>query len=175
MSRVRSDGSELTRLTSDPAFDDQAAFSPDGKSLAFVSSRSGQADIWTLQLTTGALRNVTNHPAGDFRPSWSPDGQWIAFSTDRDSKKPVFGFTTLHSTEIYLVRSDGSGLRRVTRRDAFSGSPAWLADGKGLVYYEAERDEIQKIGSPRRRRGTTQIVSIDCVRRDRRTPRRAGP
>lgn len=165
--RVRSDGSELTQLTSDPAFDDQAAFSPDGGSLAFVSSRSGQADIWILQLTTGALRNLTTHPAGDFRPSWSPDGQWIAFSTDRDSTKSAVGFVTGHSTEIYLVRADGSGLRRVTHLAAFAGTPAWSADGKRLVYYEASVDNVQKVRSPLRLRGTTQIVSLDLATNER--------
>ncbi len=165
--RVRPDGSELARLTDDAAFDDQGALSPDGKSLAFVSSRSGQADIWILDLGTHSLRNVTNHPSGDFRPSWSPDGQWIAFSSDRDSKKPPFNFVTLHSTEIYLVRADGSGLRRATHAGAFAGSPAWSADGKRLAYYEASMDDVQKITSPRRLRGTTQIVSLDLATNER--------
>ena len=108
--RVHPNGSGLARLTDDPAFDDQGALSPDGKLLAFVSSRSGQADIWVLELATKKLRNITNHPAGDFRPAWSPDGQWLAFSSDRDSTKPKGGggFEVAHSTEIYLMRPDGS-------------------------------------------------------------------
>jgi Tol biopolymer transport system component len=166
--RVHPDGSGLVQLTDDRAFDDQGALSPDGRSLAFVSSRSGQADIWILELATGALRNLTNHPAGDFRPSWSPDGQWIAFSSDRDSKKPMFGFSTLQSTEIYVVQIDGSGLQRVTRRDAVAGSPAWSADGKRVVYYEAGIDDLQKIRSPSRLRGTTQIVSVGLATNERR-------
>jgi Tol biopolymer transport system component len=161
--RVRANGSGLERLTADPAFDDQGALSPDGESLAFVSTRSGQADIWILDLTTHALRNLTSHPAGDFRPGWSPDGRWIAFSTDRDSRKPKFTFTTLHSTEIYIVRPDGTGLRRITNDNAFAGSPAWSADGKRLVYYAAGTDEVQKIASPRRLRGITQIVTVDLA------------
>jgi TolB protein len=56
-----------------------------------VSSRSGQADIWVLELETRRLVNVTNHPAGDFRPAWAPDGRSIAFSSDRDSPRSVRG------------------------------------------------------------------------------------
>jgi TolB protein len=161
--QVRLDGSRLTRLTDHPAFDDQAELSPDGRSLAFVSTRGGQADIWLLDLRTKSLRNLTNHPAGDFRPSWSPDGKWLAFSSDRDSKIPraAAGFFPLHSTEIYLIRPNGTGLQRVTRTESFAGSPAWSSDGKNLVFYEADIKNVDSILSPRRYRGTTQIVTID--------------
>ena len=135
-----------------------------------MSSRSGQADIWILELTTGSLRNLTQDPGGDFRPSWSPDGQWIAFSSDRDSKKPRRAFVTQHSTEIYRVRPDGSSLQRITHQDAFAGSPAWSPDGKRLLYYEATIDQVGKDHSVRRlnqSRGTTQIVSIDLLTGER--------
>ena len=128
----------------------------------------GQADIWLLDLTTRALRNLTHHPAGDFRPAWSPDGQWIAFSSDRDSSNPRGRFITQHSTEIYLVRTDGSELQRITHLDAFGGSPAWSADGKRLVYYEATIDQVQAITNVRRIRGISQIVSIDLSTKERR-------
>lgn len=161
--RVRADGSGLERLTDHAAFDDQGVLSPDGRVVAFVSSRSGQADVWLLDLRTRTLRNLTEHPGGDFRPAWSPDGQWIAFSSDRDSGKRHQGFVTLHSAEVYLVRPDGSGLRRLTHRGAFVGSPSWSPDGSRLAVYEADLDEVQKITSPRRLRGTTQIAAVDVA------------
>lgn len=143
--RARPDGSGLERLVDDPADDDQAALSPDGKSLAFVSTRNGQADIWILELATKKLRNLTSHPAGDFRPAWSPDGQWLAFTSDRDSRKPMATLVLQQSTEIYLVRADGTRLRRVTQAQKFAGSPTWSADGKHLLFYEAELGELGKI------------------------------
>lgn len=161
--RVHPDGSGLEQLTNDPAFDDQASLSPDEKKIAFVSSRSGQADIYILDMGTKKVTNITNHPAGDFRPSWSPDGKWIAFSTDRDSKKPRGngGFETSHSTEIYMMHPDGTGLKRMTTLDGFAGSPSWSPDGKGLIFYETETVEINKITGARGLRGITQIATID--------------
>lgn len=161
--RAHPDGSNLQRLTDDPAFDDQAALSPDGKSLAFVSTRSGQAEIWVQNLPNGTVRNVTQHPAGDFRPAWSPDGQWLAFSSDRDSENLRRDFVTVHSTEIYVVRSDGAELRRVTQIKAFAGSPTWSSDGKRLLFYRAALDDVSRIASARRLRGVTQIMSIDLA------------
>jgi TolB protein len=162
--RARIDGSKLEALVASPAFDDQAALSPDGRSLAFVSSRSGQADIWVMDLATKATRNLTNHPAGDFRPAWSPDGQWLAFSSDRDSshpRSPKGDFTIRHSTEIYVVKANGSDLRRVTQDGQYGGSPTWSPDGGKLAFYATTIQEVRNITSPLRLRGTSQIEFVD--------------
>jgi len=167
--RVRTDGTGLERLTDDPAFDDQASVSPDGKRIVFVSNRGGSANLWLLDLPTRKTTQITKHTAGDFRPAWSPDGSWIAFSSDRDSTKPKYkgGFVTLHSTEIYLVRPDGTDLRRVTKGQKFVGSPIWSQDGKKLVFYEAEEAEVGNIVAVRRLRGVTQIATMDLTTGER--------
>ena len=161
--RAHPDGGALEKLVDDPAYDGQAALSPDGRTLAFVSSRSGQADIWLLNLRSRKVRNLTHHAAGDFRPAWSPDGKWLAFSTDRDSKIPHYprnDFVIRHSTELYVVKLDGSGLRRITHDDEFAGSPAWSPDGRSLVFYTAPLVEVFNLTSVRRMGGTTQLESV---------------
>lgn len=164
--RVRSDGSQLERLTDDPAFDDQGAISPDGTSVAFVSSRSGQADIWLLDLTTRHVRNLTRHPAGDFRPAWSPDGKWPAFSSDRDppatscpnTTAPGSGpFVTPQYTAVFVMRIDGSGLRRVSPPGTVAASPKWSEDGLRLAFHSAAADEVCS-GGLMLGRGTSQLV-----------------
>ena len=124
--RVHLDGSGLEQLTADPAFDDQGALSPDGRWLAFVSTRAGSANIWLREMDGGRPRNLTPGSRGDFRPAWSPDGEWIAFSSDRDTpaNMPKLNITTLHLTQVYVMRRDGSQLRRVSPGPAASGSPA---------------------------------------------------
>ena len=137
--RVHPDGSGLERLTDNPAYDDQAAFSPDEKQIVFVSSRAaGFANLWLLDLAGGRQHALTTGQGGDFRPSWSPDGQWIAFSSDRDSDLPNAKgrWERLHIAGIFLIHPDGSGLKRLTPRDEnFCGSPKWSADSKSVTAY----------------------------------------
>ena len=161
--RIHPDGSGLEQLTKDPSFDDQAVFSPDGKKIAFVSSREGQADIYVLEIATKKITNVTKDPAGDFRPAWSPDGQWIAFSTDRDSKKPRPVFTIWHSTEIYTVRADGTGLLRRTTMNTYAGSPCWSPDGKSILFYEAALQQVRNMNTVIKVNATTQLAVIDVA------------
>jgi TolB protein len=137
--RVHPDGKGLERLTADPAYEDQAAFSPDEGQIVFVSTRAaGFANLWVLDLATQKARPLTSGRGGDFRPAWSPDGKWIAFSSDRDSNLPDAKgrWERLHIAGIYIVHPDGSGLRRLTPRDGnFCGSPKWSADSQKLVVY----------------------------------------
>ncbi len=163
--RVHPDGRGVERLTDDPAFDDQAALSPDGRQLAFVSTRTGRAEIWLLDLTTKALKNLTGKSGGSFRPAWSPDGTWIAFSSDRESPHPVRpgSFESIQSTEIYMMRPDGTDVRKVTRTGAFAGSPSFSPDGRHLVCYQADLSAVIDISDPRRLRATTKIVRIDLA------------
>lgn len=159
--RVRPDGSMLERLTDDPSYDDQGALSRDGRRLAFVSTRSGNADIWILDVESGELRNVTNHPGGDFRPAWSNDGQWLAFSSDRDSARPRVAFHEGHSTEVYLMRADGSALRRLSYYEGAAGTPAWAPNGQSILFYAAEAREIGPLAARAESAGTTQIIEFE--------------
>jgi Tol biopolymer transport system component len=178
--RVRADGTALERLTDSPAFDDQAALSPDGGSLAFVSSRGdGSADVYVMDLESRDVRNLTNTPGGDFRPSWSPDGSTIAFSSDRGTGFPHGGFPAragkwehVHAASIYTIRKDGSGLRALTQSpDAMSGSPKWSADGKQIVFYEMPvRDTFAARGGG----APSSIVSLE-VATGKRTVHAEGP
>jgi len=174
--RVHPDRSGLEQLTHGPELDDQGALSPDGKTLAFVSTREGgTANIWLLDLATGGTTNLTRSTAGNFRPSWSPDGQWIAFSSDRDTPlvrylRPSGGLAweQMQLTAIYILRRDGTRLRRLTPLDGIAGTPKWSPDGHQLVYYQMtdvkERYEGRGDGHGRimvidLRNGATRTVS----------------
>ncbi|HTS47682.1 MAG TPA: hypothetical protein VMH05_07045 [Bryobacteraceae bacterium] len=165
--RVKPNGSGLERLTTDPAYDDQAAFSPDSKQLVFVSTRrGGTSDLWIMDLATRSAKALTSGPGGDFRPAWSPDGKWIAFSSSRGNAMPFAHgrWERLQLADVYIVRPDGSGLKKITAGGNFCGSPKWMSDSRHVVAYcmTAEQTLANRMGNPDHG-NDTRLVSIDSA------------
>lgn len=163
--RIHPDGTGLDRLTNDPAYDDQAGFSPDCEKIVFVSTRAGgTANLWILDLATRKARPLTSGHGGNFRPAWSPDGQWIAFSSDRNSDFPAAKgrWERLHLVDIYLIRPDGTGLKRVSEHGNFCGSPKWTRDSQSLIAYcmSAQDTWTYRVGEAQ---GETDLVQIDLA------------
>jgi TolB protein len=174
--RIHPDGTGLDRLTDDPAYDDQAAFSPDGKQVVFVTTRaSGTANLWILDAASHQAKPLTSGRGGDFRPAWSPDGKWIAFSSDRESDLPPAKgrWERLHLVDIYLIRPDGTGLRRISEHGNFCGSPKWAHDSQSVVAYcmSAEETWTYRVGTED---GETNLVQIN-IADGKTTPVTAGP
>ena len=138
-------------LVGGPAMEDAAAISPDGRRLLFVSTRDGNADIFQMPFrpddphAAGEARNLTSHAAGDYNPAFSPDGTRILFSSSRDTAVATStgaspGPTYLAS-ELYMMRSDGTGVRRLTRHERWDGAPAWAPDGRAAFFYSQRNGE----------------------------------
>ncbi len=101
------------------------SWSPDGSRFAVVSDSDGASDIWVIGIDGSDPVNLTQHEAKDHSPAWSPDGEWIAFASVRDS--PYW--------ELYVMRADGSDLRRLTWwEDASDLWPTWSPDGTRLAF-----------------------------------------
>lgn len=179
--RVHPDGTGLERLTKDPSMEDAGVLSPDGRTLAYVSTQGGArtANIWIMDVATKRARNLTGDGRKDppltmngyFRPSWSPDGQWIAFTSDRGEgyigAEQGAGAGHSHPTSLYVMRSEGSGLRRLTTTApaTATGAPNWSADGRKLIVYEVPTRETfgARMGGfgIAQLSATSQIVEID--------------
>ena len=119
---MRTDGSEVRRLTDAPGFDGGPNYSPDGRKIGFDSERDGDADIWVMRRNGDDPRQLTGEdPAEDaveILTAWSPDGRFMAFSSTRDSVDPnIF--------EVYVMRADGSGETNLTNDPANDINPDW--------------------------------------------------
>ena len=165
--RVNADGSGLIQLTSDPSYEDQAAFSPDGKKLVFVSTReSGYSNLWTLDIATRQAKALTSGPGGDYRPAWSPDGKSIAFSSGRGITAPFAEgrWERQQLAEIYLIRPDGSGLKKVTSTGGFCGSPKWMSDGRHVLSYCSTPQQTMQLRRSNPEPGSeSRLVSVDMT------------
>ena len=101
---MNADGSGTRKLTHNARDNAEPAWSPDGRKIAFRSTRNGNRDIYVMNADGSGKRNLTRNAAWDSRPSWSPDGRKIAFVSDRDGR-----------LEAHVMNADGSGQRSLTR------------------------------------------------------------
>jgi Tol biopolymer transport system component len=121
---ARSDGTATRRITDDPAIDGGIpSWAPDGRSLAFLSDRTGNGDIFTMTRRGGRVRNLTNSPEAERGVAWSRDGSRIAFWRDRSGHN-----------DIYVMETDGTQVERLTSSVADDIFPAWSPDGSMIAY-----------------------------------------
>jgi Tol biopolymer transport system component/DNA-binding winged helix-turn-helix (wHTH) protein len=109
----------LRQVTFDSGLQREPSWSPDGRSIAYVSDRSGNSDIWVQALADPNPTQVTRAPEDDSQPDWSPNGQWLAFRSERDGGG------------LYVVPARGGAERRIA---SFGYQPIWSPDGSLVLF-----------------------------------------
>ena len=105
-------------------------WSPDGLQFVYQArTPAGTSDLFLYTLATGTSVNLTNSVASA-DPSFSSDGTHIAFTSWRDG-----------NAEIYVMRTDGSNVRRVTNHPAFDNYPVFSPDGTQIAFQSNREDE----------------------------------
>jgi TolB protein len=125
------DGTHLSQLTFNRAFDGDPAWSPGGKRIAFTSMRDGNKEIYLMSPQgerRGRPLNITVNKADDFDPAWSPSGEFVAFVSNRD-----------RNLEIYET-NDRFVLNQLTDDPGLDAFPAWSPDGK-LIAFTTDRGD----------------------------------
>lgn len=108
------------------------ALSPDGRTVAFISNLSGNPQIWTVPAEGGWPVQVTAFDDQVNTVTWSPRGDWLAFTM-----APGGGL----NSQVYLLRPDGTGLRRLTPGGKVNCNLyGWSDDGRFLAYGTNERN-----------------------------------
>ena len=119
-------GGERRQLTTGAGENIAGVWSPDGKSLAYVSDRDGDQEIYVLTdagTPNASDRRLTQDPAEDWSPAWSADGRRIGFTSGRGG-----------AGEIWVVNVDGSGLTRLTDDPGGDWSQVWSPDGSRIAF-----------------------------------------
>ncbi len=105
-------------------------------------------EIYELDLKTAGYKNLTKAKGYDAESSWSPDGQWIAFSSDRhaytgavtEAEKAAAAKNPSALAELYIMKADGSEVKRLTNDIGYDGGPFFSADGKKIVWRKFSPD-----------------------------------
>jgi dipeptidyl aminopeptidase/acylaminoacyl peptidase len=101
-------------------------WSPDGKSIAFISNMSGRNNLWLVPAEGGWPVQLTVSDQRQTSPAWSPDGKWIAYQSDYDGDE---------QWDIFLVSPKTGKVVNVTQtREIAELNPTWSPDGRYLAY-----------------------------------------
>lgn len=108
-----------------PGYKYDAAFSADGRAMAYAAVADGSLEIWALDLTMlfPTPMRITTDDASDQLPAWSPDGTQIVFASDRDGDE-----------ELWVMNADGSNPTPLTDNPAADSDPAWSPDGQSIAF-----------------------------------------
>jgi TolB protein len=100
------------------------AWSPDGRTIAFVSNRDGAMQLYAVSPDGSNLRRLTHGEADEWAPAWSPDGGRLAFWSEREGGQ----------AEVFVMDADGSNVRRITSGARGDWGLAWSSDGRAIAY-----------------------------------------
>ena len=103
-----------------------STWSPDGKTVAFVSNMSGRNNLWLVPAEGGWPMQLTVSDERQTSPSWSPDGKWIAYMSDYEGDE---------QWDIFLVSpKTGQVVNLTNTREISEENPTWSPDGRYLSY-----------------------------------------
>jgi TolB protein len=139
---AQADGSNLKQLTKTPGYDAETTISRNGK-LVFTSMRDGDLDIYTMDADGKNVRRLTNELGYDGGPFWSYDGKQIVYRAHHpQTEKEKADYVSLLQQnlirptilEIWVMNSDGSNKRQVTRNGKANFAPYFFPDGKRIIF-----------------------------------------
>jgi Tol biopolymer transport system component len=118
--------------------DSRGSWSPDGRTIAFNSDRTGDMNIWLRSLEDGSERAVTKGAGGDFQPEWSPDGKRLVFFSSRSGNADIW------SADLATGR-----LQALTTSKTLDINPFYSPDGKRIAFQsdQSGRLEVWVMGS----------------------------
>lgn len=169
---VSAEGGTPRQVTSGDWDHGAPSWTPDGKSIVFSANRVPEAeyawrqsDIYAVDVTSGAIRQLTTRSGPDGQPTPSPDGKLIAY-TGYDHTTD-----TWRDQQLYVMNADGTNPRSLTPQlDRSPSGLTWAADGSG-IYFSAENEGSRNLyfasltGQVRQVTKGAQVLSVSDISR----------
>lgn len=136
-------GNIVKQLTNAKGYDAEATISPDGKKMVYTSTKSGDLELWIMDLKTGKEKQVTNMLGYDGGAWFSPDGKKIIWrasrpTTPEDIKayKDLLAENLVAPTnmEVWIANADGSNPKKVTAYGQANWAPTYMPDSKRILF-----------------------------------------
>lgn len=139
---ANADGSNVQPLITGPGYDAEPTVSPDGKTIVFTSTRSGDLELWTYDLATGATRQITDTPGYDGGAFFSRDSKQLVWRASRPEGDELTAYRDLlqrglvepKEMELFVANADGSNARQVTRLPGANWAPFFHPDGRRVLF-----------------------------------------
>jgi dipeptidyl aminopeptidase/acylaminoacyl peptidase len=147
---VAADGSRNVQYTRGESSASNPAFSPDGRWLAFTSSRSGRNEIWVMPVDGGEAERLTDAESGVGRFLWAPDGARIAFTMtdpksdeqkerERERRDVIVADADFRNAHVYVIEVQAAlagtrEARQITRGEFHVTGFDWTPDGRAIVF-----------------------------------------
>lgn len=116
---VKLDGSKLTKITNLPAIRGRSDWSSDGQYIVTYSGEAWHRELYIMNADGTNMHQLSPSGGNSQGPSFSPDGKWVAFTAYFDH------YNDDNGCEIYIIRIDGTDLRRLTNNDYCDYQPRW--------------------------------------------------
>ncbi|MCC6762034.1 MAG: PD40 domain-containing protein [Chitinophagaceae bacterium] len=137
------DGKIVKQLTNAKGYDAEATLSPDGKKMLYTSTKSGDLELWIMDLKTGKEKQVTNMLGYDGGAWFSPDGKKIIWRASRPTTpddikayKDLLAENLVAPTnmEVWIANADGSNPKKVTAYGQANWAPTYMPDSKRILF-----------------------------------------
>jgi serine/threonine protein kinase len=109
--------------------------------IAFTSISDGFPQIFLLNLLDGSIEKITNLPSGACQPDWSPDGSRLVFISPCSSDQKIYP-----KSSMFLIQSDGSGLKVLSTLPGGDFEPDWSPDGNRILFTSLRDSSEYKTG-----------------------------
>lgn len=136
-------GRIVKQLTTSKGYDAEATLSPDGKKMIYCSDKSGDLELYIMDLKTGKEKQVTDMLGYDGGAWFSPDGKKIVWRSSRPKTEAEIkdykellaqGYVAPTNMEVWVADADGSNARQITSLGQANWAPNFTPDSKRIIF-----------------------------------------